>query len=1576
MRAAPEQRAMSDDDDAAAAARSFKRRAAARHAPSLQLRATLHCDAAVRTADAAHRNLRSLLSAHLPDSAAPPLRVLTAEHVTVTAPRALPRALLDSLRDPSSRLSQLNEALFDRLESATLALSHDTFALPLLTVVAVWVCEPDISAALAAFPTHQPPLVLLVARPTAQDAHALQRVQQSLASHPAPVLVLRLQQSNSEGSKPDPQQAQLPEASRNETPHPHSVTAVAADLDSRVRAQLNLQLNDAALAATRIRRSTRTSFRSWFSTSTTSTTRIPDASHLPASTPDLTATTTASDATRLAPNTVAFALRQLADLALMAGRYTDACEAYRGLAAEVRSLSSAASVHHASALEMEAISLALIDGSNSAIGTAFEAAIVRYAEANRPELSARAALRAVDFCLAAGFPDSAAGVLVRAITLLRPSEAQTSSPPSLDVVLAMLCAACAHAFIRLKQMRRASRFAFFAAVSFARLRHFVAAAAVAVNVDASAMQRPSIRHHVQYWMGEAALFSSEAVAAVRHFSSVLAEAQSSSQSCNVQLYSSVVQAFLRALKNGAAEKLSVRWDSGVAFPLLDVAFSFVRTHDMGEADSEWHALEDEVLEDVEFFGKLANGGKTAIKRERRVEALVSELRHAKRNGNNDPGGSLEMKIRRMRDLANARKRRRRAASLLERGAVIGEPMFLHVRLANPLQFPVYISSLSAVVSHDGQCYSMFDKHNEHANTESPPPVQLLEAEPLTIPANSSKEVVLRIVGRKAGTMQIIGLCWKFSIGMLPTFVPDTNTVFAPGFALLHRRGRRLNDTRRHRASDVPLYEEDKSLTVTIAPVAPKLKAELHIPHLPLGMPDEDDPMLILRAGEVRKGHLKLENHGPMPLDSIVLRVGTPQTLYLGLQPEVEGDGDQKRIFAIGMKEQPVEQSEIVAAARVSLRLDSGQSARIPVWIRAAISSAAFAQRSPLSENIKLQRRQSSGNDDRVDGGVPQRDIRLAIAYGSEQPRMSRVSQSFKVRPSIMVSPRFLREADLRMISPQASGKIGCLFGVEVEHAGPSETEDADFDITRLTVTSRHGWKPMLLPKPVLPKATKRLDIRPAPNTLRINETATFFVFLVRDRDVKDTVERDDNTEPRTHTWGTYICHFDNEPHACRDMEEVELLSPTALDNVLNTGGSNEDIHKWDRCATAHFVVCSKHHLNIHRHGNSYDRLDRVYVTVGWRTSDGTEGDIHIPSIDPLRWMKDSKRVDSGQVTVPNVVEAPQSQVNPNLMQDVVEGIGALQANDFEEDPVQVQVCHPLKMEHDFFQSSECSDDELASDQSSAVAYPAVVPVDVLVKNVSNGVLDVAFAASTEGGVADGDRGRYWTGDVSMSLRAIAPGAERTICLTAVLISPGRYNMCRFTMLYQTSSFVPNRKRQHIAMKPSFMTVEAVGNYKFCEDDVSVDRIETAPLIPGRRRPGSSKRKSNEIQTNENEETSTVRREDVSGSRTLGNRAETWREDTQVDIVSRQSSEKMNHSAKRSSTESATFNKSVGDMESSGSLGWFGRPRRREEGGDEVVTQRTRSGSIGRKRSDAKSAQLLSELKKDAFWNDADTDEEE
>lgn len=272
-------------------------------------------------------------------------------------------------------------------------------------------------------------------------------------------------------------------------------------------------------------------------------------------------------------------------------------------------------------------------------------------------------------------------------------------------------------------------------------------------------------------------------------------------------------------------------------------------------------------------------------------------------------------------------------------------------------------------------------------------------------------------------------------------------------------------------------------------------------------------------------------------------------------------------------------------------------------------------------------------------------------------------------------------------------------------------------------------------------------------------------------------------------------------------------------------------------ASTHFVLCANNGTHssaaIAKQGNR----NLVYVTVGWKSSSKKHGEIHIPPIDPLRWM--SKSTISRSLSNETAKASSVGDEAANTMESASgEPLQQLQSNNSSEslrnpdnEWLDVTVDHPSALEHDFFNSAKMA--AYVLDSSAATPVPAVVAVDVFIRNVSPYLVDVVFAAPSEGGIADGDCGRYWAGDVVMSLRALPPGAERILSLTAVLISPGRYNMSKFAVLFQTCGYLPLRVRQQVTLEPSYLIVTAKESAKVMDA-----ALESSPiLIPNVTRPG-------------------------------------------------------------------------------------------------------------------------------------------
>lgn len=1342
----------------------FKSATAARYIPTISVTSTLECDAAISTAST-HRSLTSLLSPHLPPNTLTPGNV----HWLDAA-----RRLEETLK--SSSISNSTKALIDaytaELEDVTRVSDHDTFSSPIIKVVAAWVAEKDLLANLASAITSpvggEKPQVVLVSRPTRQDDAA--------RSTSLPLVLAAYGESRVHQIHFTTETQFTPES-------------LATRLVKIAQASLTAQIVFATKQADKVRRAARATFRSWFNSSPTTNV---NASSRTESQPRISLT--AQPTPMFPPDSVEATTKRLADLYMMEGRYVDALDTYRLLQGDLRSAVGAARVHEGAALEMAALALALVDGSKQSIGAAIEKAIRAYCAAGRIQFAIRATLRGVQFCLEAGFPDSAAGVITRAIDAILPDK-HMSAPGGSNFVeggLAILSTSCSEAYTSLRKHRRASLYAFLAATRFAKLQLSAAAACVARIVDEKALLRNSVRNDVELILAAAEEAENRHSKAVSHCIRVLSNAN---EKTDVEVQSVAVQRMLAVVSGGARDVMMKRWDSGAMFPLLVASATTLETYDSSSGE-DWQVLEDDVLEDFEFFGAVTKGGPTRAKRERRVEVLIAELRKKREVGDSDyPGGSLEMKIRRMRELAESRRRRRRSSSLLERGAVINERIRLKATLRNPLQFPVFLTEIAPVVMMEGRVFD--NQHAQSANGDiqgaKSLPIDFSPVHDVTLMPNSTEEICLEVAVQNPGTAKLIGITWRFTVGTVPVSLTAKES-FVPGYCLLERRGRRLNDTRQQRASDIPLHEEDQSLTVTVAPACAKVHGCLLFRE---GANfDKRIEDLTLRAGEKREARLIIENCGQTPLDEIVIRIGTPQTVYADVSPESIQNDNGQSVFAIGLDEEPVQQNELIAAARISVNLQPKEKTEVPVWLRAAVPSSAFGYRT--TNTIKAQRATGRGIalEHQEDGSVLC-DVKLVIAYGGQKARVTRVGSQMKVRPSIVVSPRFLREADPDVIAKENTKVTGVLLGVEIEHGGLTHQENIAFNVTELSVTSRSGWKPTFLPTSSDFAQPISEQIFPSPSCLRINETATIFILVVRSSETELPNGEESSTYKKPwRTFSAVLSRQGKDESCVVSASNCELSPPKDV--------ANEEYFAAQRAST-HFVVCS--HQGSQLPSKSPDR-EQVYVAVGWKCSPDVSGQIHIPPIDPMRWIRDRRR----SAVLNCEPDAKRLSSSENLVVPPI--VPAEDLKGGNEHPIIVSVHHPNLVEHNFFQvTSEVAEE----DHIPPAACPAVVGVQVTIRNVSSVLLDVIFAVPAASGVAEGDRGRYWAGDVSMSLRSMPPGSKRLLCLTAVLICPGKYNMSNFTVLYQSSQFTPLRLRQQITVEPSYMTVKTTEDFLEVQD---------------------------------------------------------------------------------------------------------------------------------------------------------------
>eukprot|EP00172_Hildenbrandia_rubra_P004501 Plantae.Rhodophyta-Hildenbrandia_rubra.ctg9219.p1 GENE.Plantae.Rhodophyta-Hildenbrandia_rubra.ctg9219~~Plantae.Rhodophyta-Hildenbrandia_rubra.ctg9219.p1 ORF type:complete len:766 (+),score=135.39 Plantae.Rhodophyta-Hildenbrandia_rubra.ctg9219:277-2298(+) len=92
----------------------------------------------------------------------------------------------------------------------------------------------------------------------------------------------------------------------------------------------------------------------------------------------------------------------------------------------------------------------------------------------------------------------------------------------------------------------------------------------------------------------------------------------------------------------------------------------------------------------------------------------------------------------------------------------------------------------------------------------------------------------------------------------------------------------------------------------------------------------------------------------------------------------------------------------------------------------------------------------------------------------------------------------------------------------------------------------------------------------------------------------------------------------------------------------------------------------------------------------------------------------------------------------------------------------VQVKHVQYLEHNF----ECG--------------PCIVSVTVCIQNIGSSPMD-AVVSVTQNEIADGARGRYWAGDLSVQVKQLCPGAIRHCSLRAIVDTPGTFDLGSLTI---------------------------------------------------------------------------------------------------------------------------------------------------------------------------------------------------
>lgn len=1383
---------------------------AARHAPTISFTSSLDCDAIVRTSTSFATARELVAHALCTHSQLQHLQLVSANEAPPLGLHAT-HALHSALESAPDDVAAVN-AFADALETVTAVARHAHLRDPVISLHASWAAQPGFAPP----PAHHDDshLLLFVRTASRHDDAALSNALPVSLDHLGHdrVHVVRLPQRhrNQQAQKADEQdnQNQLRDDGHDEVTGNESIAAVVVRIVDLVRKLADRRTENAAAAVDRARRASRTSFRSWLlgtastqsplllhddlssslvsastksirdatSKSATSATVNPSpmsyassstSSMLPSSPSRRGSFSAALQAPQFDPSSPESLARQHADYAFVAARYGEAADAYAQLALDCRSLTGLAAVHEASAHEMTGLSRAMIHAPPLAVTPSFERAITTYARAVRPELAVRVAFRAAAL-LTPNSLEQASNFLIRARDAIAPATGATTSATGsafVDSALAVIAIKCAHLallnspkYSRSKSQppsRRASMYAFIAMTRLSALGYDRLAGRLADLVTPSAiLGRPAVAHHISLAHANAAAANRNVGQALALFSSALLLV---SEETDVELEGATVRSFIRFVGDGISHRLTSNWESGAPFPLISEKEARVITADhnpdeLATEKDDWARLEDDVLEDWEW-AKQVSQNKPAAKRERRSETIVSNLRRELSNNHQQQrkniGGSLEMKIRRVREVAHSRRLAIRERSLLARSAVVGEPVVLRVTITNPLQFPIFVDDVCPVVTLDGRLHfrHSFDSEpnlnsnsisisskpsnqdSEKSNSEPKEEITIIPLNGVVLKPVASQTLDLHVVPNVAGNLRFVGVTWRFTIGMGSASPRSSSAV--PGFGLLNKRGSRLNRTRRQRAADPPIYEEDVSLLLKIIPSAPRMSVVLS--HATDWRSDDEQPKSAL-AGELRRGHLVLKNTGKLPVHHITIRVAPPYDVFVDVLPLTVDVNGSNRLLALGADDFQVNESDAFVSLTTKVNLLPGTTIILPVWMRMSVSTNAFSRRLRNSYG-------ASGEDG---CSIPWR-AKLAIAYGTNQGRVARAKISANVRCSLSASPRFMRDAEV------PSSGSGVLLGIEVEHGGRANVVTR-FDVTRISVASCSLWKARPLPAPNVPTGEPPKEIAPSPSSLLINETATVFTFIVRDdSDSEELVRRD------------WQCHGVSLNEHCIKAEANE----------------KSDLQR----AARHFLLCKRHSWQALP--AEHDSGEWIFVGVQWRDPSGATGDIHLSPMDPTRWM--------GRSSTHNI---PKTITNGTMS-------GMSTSTSSTEPPITVQVKHASEVEHDF------SQDPLLKrpvTQSNHV-FPATVDVSVAITNVSCGLVDVMVSAPPVGGIADGDRGRHWAGDVAISLRSLPPRATRVVNLTAVLAAPGSFNLARFAVVVQSTGFQAARARQSVKIPASFVTVK-------------------------------------------------------------------------------------------------------------------------------------------------------------------------
>ena len=585
--------------------------------------------------------------------------------------------------------------------------------------------------------------------------------------------------------------------------------------------------------------------------------------------------------------------QELADLQFANKDYQNALINYRLLQHDFRSLPDQDIIHHLSlahSLRMGAISLLMLERSRPReVGSMFDEAIRSYNQAKKRNSALQTAALFHRYCLAVGFPDSAAGVLLRSLTTIYPHLSQNLLRPSSDYQAELVCgtllAKVADALAEAGRSRRAALYAYYASEKLANVDAQKASTRAAMDIgrrfEGGVDAWTSIDLFLGIKFGELDLRMGRAEKAFRQFKEML---EMERVVRNVPLQKLVLNGFLKAVRMMRKEAADVENDKKMK--LLDTRFPPVWDNSpltVETADSEYDATKCDMLSEQK--PSMRETSSKSQDEELQI-SLLRQIQKAALERNEDFTNKMEEKVERLtigdsaetkadetRPISDERDNNDdsewiqalRTESSSYNNAYPDEDIAFRVSVFNPLACPVYLADIEAVTSFEPDVSQNLspplasvenpetndlesagiEKNEGKVEDQVSDAVESFTQKPLMIPPRGKAMLSLRERAIQSGILTITGAKWKFACSEDAISAPSE---FIPGYTKLVKRRKRLNRTRKERASSVPLYAPEEGFRIRIIQPAPRLKASWSI-----------EEQLDLLAGEVVRTEITVEN---------------------------------------------------------------------------------------------------------------------------------------------------------------------------------------------------------------------------------------------------------------------------------------------------------------------------------------------------------------------------------------------------------------------------------------------------------------------------------------------------------------------------------------------------------------------------------------------------------------------------------------------------------------------------------------------------------------------------------------------